>query len=70
MKKMKSGKLKARSVMEDVRGSRKDELFGFLAGEVKIMGDIETPAWNEPEMLGDFLGGFGGGDYWVDFEVD
>jgi hypothetical protein len=45
MKKMKSGKLKARSVMEDVRGSRKDELFGFLAGEVKIMGDIESPVF-------------------------
>jgi len=41
----KSGKLKARSVMEDVRGSRKDELFGFLAGEVKIMGDIESPVF-------------------------
>jgi hypothetical protein len=30
----------------------------------------KTPARNELEMLGDFLGGFGGGNYWVDFKVD
>jgi hypothetical protein len=43
MKKMKAKKLKARSVAENVRGPRKDELFRFLAGEVKIIGDIESP---------------------------
>jgi hypothetical protein len=26
--------------------------------------------WNELEARGDFLDGFGGGDYRVDFEVD
>lgn len=45
MKKMKATKLKARSVAENDRGSRKDELFGFLAGEVKIIGDIESPVF-------------------------
>ncbi len=43
MKKMKATKRKARSVMEDVRGPRRDELFGFLAGEVRNIGDIESP---------------------------
>ncbi len=42
---MKRRKLKTRSVMEDVRGRRKDELFGFLADEVKIIGDIESPVF-------------------------
>jgi hypothetical protein len=56
MKKMKSGKLKARSVMEDVRGSRKDELFGFLAGEVKIMGDIENTSVERARDAGRFFG--------------
>ena len=36
MKKMKAGKRKARPATEDIRGSRNDELFGFLAGEVKL----------------------------------
>jgi hypothetical protein len=45
MKKMKAEKLKVRSVTEDVRRPRKDELFGFLAGEVKITGDIESPVF-------------------------
>jgi hypothetical protein len=48
MKKTKAEKLKVRSVTEDVRGPRKDdkdELFGFLAGEVKITGDIESPVF-------------------------
>ena len=46
MKKMKAGKLKVRSMTEDGRVARKDdkdELFGFLAGEVKIIGDVESP---------------------------
>jgi hypothetical protein len=43
MKKLKTRKVKARSVTEDVRRPRTDELFGFLAGEVKIIGDIESP---------------------------
>ena len=43
MKKMKARKRKGRSVTENVRRPRKDELFGFLAGEVKIIGDIESP---------------------------
>jgi hypothetical protein len=42
---MKATKLKKRSVTENVRGPRKDELFGFLAGEVKIIGDIESPVF-------------------------
>ena len=45
MKKTKAKKLKGRSVAENVRGPRTDELFGFLAGEVKIIGDIESPAF-------------------------
>jgi len=45
MKKMKARKLKGPTVMEDVRGRRKDELFGFLADEVKIIGDIESPVF-------------------------
>ncbi len=32
MKKMKARKRKARSVTENVRGPRKDDLVGFLAG--------------------------------------
>jgi hypothetical protein len=43
---------------------------GSLRAKSKLWATLKTPAWNEPEMLGDFLGGFGGGDYWVDFEVD
>jgi hypothetical protein len=45
MKKLKAGKLKVRSVTENDRGPRKDEVFGFLAGEVKIIGDIESPVF-------------------------
>jgi len=39
MKKMKATKRKECSVMENVR------LFGFLAGEFKIIGDIESPVF-------------------------
>jgi hypothetical protein len=45
MKKMKTGKPKVRSVAENVPGPRTDELFGFLAGKVKIIGDIESPVF-------------------------
>lgn len=45
MRKTRARKLKAHSVKKDVRGSRKDELFGFLAGEVKIIGNIESPVF-------------------------
>jgi hypothetical protein len=45
MKKLKTRKVKARSVTEDVRRPRTDELFGFLAGEVQIVGDIESPVF-------------------------
>ena len=44
MKKTAAGKPTAR-VTEDVQGPRKDKVFGFLAGEVKIIGDIESPVF-------------------------
>jgi hypothetical protein len=42
---MKTINPKARLVMKDVRRRRKDELFGFLSGEFKIIGDIESPVF-------------------------
>jgi len=39
---MKTINPKARLVMKDVRRRCKDELFGFLSGEFKIIGDIES----------------------------
>jgi hypothetical protein len=45
IKRIAARRLKERLVTEDVRGPRKDELFGFLAGEVKIIGDIELPVF-------------------------
>jgi hypothetical protein len=45
MKRLKTRKVKAHSVTEGVRRPRSDELFGFLAGEVKIIGDIESPVF-------------------------
>ncbi len=45
MKKMKVGKDKVRSVAENDRGPCTGEVFGFLAREFKIIGDIESPVF-------------------------
>ena len=48
MKKTKAKKLKGRSVAENVRGPRTDELFGFLVGEVKIIESKKPKATEDP----------------------
>jgi hypothetical protein len=49
-------------------------IVGYKAAQevaLTVTGKLKkTPARSELEAWGDFLYGFGGGDYWVDFEVD
>jgi hypothetical protein len=44
--------------------------YGFLRGTVKILGDIESPAWNEPwdAELGIAYHGENGPVYWPEIQ--
>ena len=45
MKKMAAGKFKAASGESGARDGEESGLFGFMRGEFKIMGDIESPVF-------------------------
>ena len=48
----KRGKPVAKLVPADEKDGKKDDIFGFMAGKIKIVGDVVAPAFS-PEDWGD-----------------